>query len=146
MTRRSKIWLVVAVLFNLVNLGGAVIAALQGEVLHACGHVLLLIPGVYVMRRVLATRNAGSTSRRSESVMSAQSGELPDRLTRLEQSIDAVAIEVERVGEGQRFMTQVFAEGGIPRAPGQVPAEPIDIEAKEPPRTGRPSPESPEGE
>lgn len=32
------------------------------------------------------------------------------RFTRLEQSLDAVAIEVERVSEGQRFLTRVFAE------------------------------------
>lgn len=44
--------------------------------------------------------------------------DLGDRLTGLEQSLDSVAIEVERIGEGQRFMTRVFAEGGDPRALG----------------------------
>jgi hypothetical protein len=39
-------------------------------------------------------------------------------LTHLEQSVDAVAIEVERIGEGQRFMTRFFTENGTPRAPG----------------------------
>lgn len=39
------------------------------------------------------------------------------RFTRLEQSLDAVAIEVERVSEGQRFLTRVFAEQN-PRAVG----------------------------
>lgn len=32
------------------------------------------------------------------------------RFTRLEQSLDTVAIEVERVSEGQRFLTKVFAD------------------------------------
>lgn len=42
-------------------------------------------------------------------------------MTRLEQSIDSIAIEVERVGEGQRFMTGFFADDGFPRAAGGGP-------------------------
>jgi hypothetical protein len=41
-----------------------------------------------------------------------------DRLTHLEQSVDAVAIEVERIGEGQRFVTRLFAENGAAPVPG----------------------------
>ena len=37
-------------------------------------------------------------------------GEMQERMTRLEQSVDAIAVEVERVGEGQRFMTRVLTE------------------------------------
>jgi hypothetical protein len=33
-----------------------------------------------------------------------------DRLERIEQAIDAVAIEVERISEGQRFVTKIMAE------------------------------------
>ena len=36
--------------------------------------------------------------------------ELTDRLGRMEQAIDAVAVELERVGEGQRYVTKVFSE------------------------------------
>ncbi|MDQ6888383.1 MAG: hypothetical protein M3068_14010 [Gemmatimonadota bacterium] len=32
------------------------------------------------------------------------------RLTRIEQSVDAIAIEMERVSEGQRFLTRVMGE------------------------------------
>ena len=32
-----------------------------------------------------------------------------ERLTRLEQSIDAIAIEMERVSEGQRYVTKLLA-------------------------------------
>ncbi len=35
---------------------------------------------------------------------------LDDRLARMEQSIEAMAIEMERVGEGQRFVTKLLAE------------------------------------
>ena len=44
--------------------------------------------------------------------------ELYERMTRLEQSVEAVAIEVERIGEGQRFMTRVLSEQ---REPQPVP-------------------------
>jgi hypothetical protein len=36
-----------------------------------------------------------------------------DRLTRLEQSIDAIAIEMERVSEGQRYVTKLLARDEI---------------------------------
>lgn len=37
--------------------------------------------------------------------------ELAERLIRVEQSVESTAIEVERIGEGQRFMTRLFTEG-----------------------------------
>lgn len=36
--------------------------------------------------------------------------EIAPRLDRLEQAIDSIAIEVERISEGQRFVTKVLAE------------------------------------
>jgi len=51
------------------------------------------------------------------------------RLTRFEQSLDAVAIEIERVSEGQRFLTKVLADPGS-RVLGQGPAQPIETRAK----------------
>jgi hypothetical protein len=36
------------------------------------------------------------------------------RLDRLEQAVDAIAIEVERISEGQRFVTRVLTERPIP--------------------------------
>jgi hypothetical protein len=32
------------------------------------------------------------------------------RLARLEQAVDAIALEMERVGEGQRYLTQIMAQ------------------------------------
>jgi hypothetical protein len=64
------------------------------------------------------------------------------RLTRFEQSLDAVAIEIERVSEGQRFLTKVLADPGS-RALGPGPAQPIETRAKpaEPvPRVGSRTP------
>ena len=41
------------------------------------------------------------------------SSETALRLERMEQAIDAVAIEMERVSEGQRFVTRLLAEGRV---------------------------------
>lgn len=41
-----------------------------------------------------------------------------ERLQRLEQAVDAIAVEVERMSESQRFVTKLLAER-LP--PGQVP-------------------------
>lgn len=37
--------------------------------------------------------------------------EVAGRLERIEQAMDAIAIEVERISEGQRFTTQLLSEG-----------------------------------
>ena len=44
--------------------------------------------------------------------------DLTARLERMEQAIDSIAIEVERISEGQRFTTKLFAErkGTLPPA------------------------------
>ena len=43
--------------------------------------------------------------------------DLRDRLARIEQGMDSIAIEVERISEGQRFTTKLFAEraGSLPQ-------------------------------
>ena len=38
------------------------------------------------------------------------SPELQSRLERMEQALDSIAIEVERISEGQRFTTKLLAE------------------------------------
>ena len=43
--------------------------------------------------------------------------EIAPRLDRLEQAVDSIAIEVERISEGQRFVTKILAE----QQPAQLP-------------------------
>ena len=53
----------------------------------------------------------------------ARPGQLDDRLIHLEQSVEAVAIEVERIGEGQRFVARLLTEEEAPvAAPVAAPA------------------------
>ena len=109
MKRRFTIGLVLAVLFTLVNIGGGVYAGLMGEVRHAGLHAALALAGVYVTWLVIARRRFAGAAGELAAAGSA-SPELASRLTSLEQSLDAIAVEVERVGEGQRFMTRLFTE------------------------------------
>ena len=134
MTRRSKVWLVLAVLFTLVNLAGIVFAAAAGEVAHTALHVVLSVLGAIVVKLLASTRNARRFGRTGESADPDAPGEFTDRLTNLEQSVDAVAIEIERIGEGQRFMTNFFAEKGVPRSPDAGAGEPT---ASKPDRPSR---------
>lgn len=62
--------------------------------------------------------------------------ELTDRLGRMEQAIDAVAVELERVGEGQRYVTKVFSESQ--RALGAGAAEPIEVRQRDAIHQSRP--------
>jgi hypothetical protein len=39
-----------------------------------------------------------------------QGREIAERLDRMEQGIDAIAVEMERVSEGQRFVTRLLSE------------------------------------
>ena len=44
------------------------------------------------------------------------------RLERMEQAIDSIAVEVERISEGQRFTTKLLAERTAPSSgPGGTP-------------------------
>ena len=69
--------------------------------------------------------------RRGAAVITQLPSELYDRFTRLEQAVDAIAVEVERVGEGQRFMSRVFADDAAQRALGAGAAAPIEMRERE---------------
>jgi hypothetical protein len=53
-----------------------------------------------------------------------------ERLSRLDQAVDSIAIEVERIGEGQRFVTRVMTENTAARAVGGGAAVPVDAGAR----------------
>ena len=60
--------------------------------------------------------------RRGARAAEQPSRELMQRLDRMEEGIEAIAIEVERVSEGQRFVTKVLGQGA---------AEPVALPAGE---------------
>jgi hypothetical protein len=70
--------------------------------------IILGIPLVIVHARKIWKRDAAS--------ISTASGSTDHRLERIEQAIDAMAVEVERVAESQRFMTKLLSDRGSERA------------------------------
>jgi uncharacterized phage infection (PIP) family protein YhgE len=74
--------------------------------------------------------------RRGSAVVTSFPREFADRLSRMEQAVEATAVEVERIGEGQRFLTRLFTEGEGARMIGAGAAQPLDRkqQAKSPER------------
>ncbi len=75
----------------------------------------IVVPiGFFIMVAVLAvgTPLARAFARKlsSQATQSAVPAELQQRLQHMEQAIDSIAVEVERISEGQRFTTKLLAE------------------------------------
>ena len=64
--------------------------------------------------------------RRSAAVVTSFPRDLAERLSRMEQAVEATAVEVERIGEGQRFLTRLFTEGEGARAIGAGAAQSLE--------------------
>jgi hypothetical protein len=64
--------------------------------------------------------------RKSAAVVTSLPREITERLSRMEQAVEATAVEVERIGEGQRFLTRLFTEGEGARAIGAGAAQPLE--------------------
>lgn len=92
--------------------------------------VLVMLP--------MAIAHARRIWRRPAATSTEMPAELTDRLNRLEQAVDAVAVELERVGEGQRYVTKVFTEQVGQRALGAGAAEPLEVRARDAVHQGRP--------
>ena len=74
------------------------IVALSGQF---CGTLLLItLITAFVRRRQPAVGSSGELQR------------IDARLSEMQQSLDAVAVEVERISEGQRFATKLLTERG----------------------------------
>ena len=85
--------------------------------------IIVLLPlSIAIARRIW---------RRGVATITKLPAELTDRLTRLEQGMDAVAVEVERIGEGQRYMARMLGEDGSLRAIGAGAAEPVEVKVRE---------------
>lgn len=73
--------------------------------------IIVLLPLSIAMARRIWKRTSTSVS----SIPS----ELMARLARIEQAVDTSAVEIERIGEGQRFVTKLFSEHKVPVLPSQ---------------------------
>jgi hypothetical protein len=109
MTRRSTIWLSVATVFTVVNVAGAGYAAAMAEGPHAGIHVVLGVLGLWWMWRVVAPYIPANDA--------LALGEA-ERVEQLQQSVDAIAVESEGIGEAQRFTAKLEQERATTRNPG----------------------------
>ena len=108
MTRWSKIWRWAAGLWTFINVAGLGYAAAMDEEMHAMLHLFLLLLTLagYVGWRL--ARRAAPPDHLPRAQLAEQ------RIEYLQQSIDAMALELERVGEAQRFSDKLRVEGGEP--------------------------------
>jgi hypothetical protein len=67
--------------------------------------IFVLFPMAISMARLIWKR-----ATKGAAVVSQVSPQIDQRLERLEQGVDAIAIEIERVTEGQRFVTRLLSE------------------------------------
>ena len=105
MTRASKLWWVAAGLFTIINLAGWAYANGEGEEMHAVVHLSALVVG-------LAAYVGWRLARRGRPQDLAQVQLAEQRIEYLQQSVDAMALELERIGEKQRFSDKLRVEAG----------------------------------
>ena len=70
----------------------------------------------------LALAYARRIWKKAGNVAAPVSEEVRDRLDRLTESVESIALEVERIGEGQRFITKVMSDGGRAVGAGAIGA------------------------
>ena len=101
MVGRIGVWKVAAIVFTVVNLVGLGMAMAAQEQMHSGIHAALSALGALALWRL-------SNRRGREEPVGATLAD--PRLEALQQSVDAVALEVERIGEAQRFQTKLQTE------------------------------------
>ncbi|HJU67142.1 MAG TPA: hypothetical protein VJ650_02770 [Gemmatimonadaceae bacterium] len=101
---KHRAWIPIAWLLSLINVGATWFAAAPAEAWHATAHAALAVLFGVGAQRLTDRRRSRSPS--GEIVIG------DERLRHLEASIDAIAIEMERIGEGQRFVTKLLGEPG----------------------------------
>jgi hypothetical protein len=67
------------------------------------------------------TRAVLSRSKKNNALGSPIEADFSDRLGRMEQAIDSIAVEVERVSEAQRFVTKILADRKPAQQAGALP-------------------------
>ena len=87
--------------------GGGFLRGANPNLLVVFGFALLMPLAIQFARRTFGPRSA-----RFDKQAQAEAAALRERMDRMDSALDAVAIEVERIGEGQRFLTQAMTGNG----------------------------------
>ncbi|WP_411282243.1 hypothetical protein [Gemmatimonas sp.] len=88
---------------------------------------IIAIPIVFTLAVLMPLAIAYSRRiwKRGATIVAPVSKDVTDRLEAMGQAVESIAIEVERIGEGQRFLTRVMSDKG--RSLGVGAAEPIAV-------------------
>ena len=106
---KHRAWIVGAWLLSFVNLIAVWFAAQPGETWHATAHALLaLLFGLGAQRLGLRRKPGTDASSVTRQELEGRLASLDSRPTA--QALDAMAVEIERIGEGQRFLTKLLTE------------------------------------
>jgi hypothetical protein len=74
---------------------------------------IIIVPVVFAIPAIVMVLRMSFRHKEKMAELNAGSGrafELEARLERIEQAVDTIAVEMERIGEGQRFVTKLLAE------------------------------------
>ena len=96
-----KFWRIALTVSVIVNVFGGIWGLASREMLHAAGHAVLLAGTLVLWQAIFGRRDDD---------VEAPTPQLDLHLDHLQQSVDAIALEVERIGEAQRFATKVLEE------------------------------------
>jgi len=84
------------------------------EVRHGPPEEVFILGGIFLFVAIfpLSIAYARRIWRRSAAAVSALPHDIVERFTQIDQAVESIAVEVERIGEGQRFITRVLSEQG----------------------------------
>jgi transposase len=108
----------------------AATAAIPGAVVEPPPHVrqgppeeVFVLGGIFMFVAIMPISIAYARRiwRRSSAAVAALPHDIVERFTQIDQAVESIAVEVERIGEGQRFITRVLSEQGRPALADPAP-------------------------
>ena len=101
------------------------------EVRHGPPEEFFVLGGIFMFVAILPLSIAYARRiwRRSSAAVAALPHDIVERFTQIDQAVESIAVEVERIGEGQRFITRVLSEQGRP-ALGEPAARGVELRAR----------------
>lgn len=116
----------------------AAAAAIPGAIVEPPPHVregppeeVFVLGGIFMFVAIMPISIAYARRiwRRSSAAVAALPHDIVERFTQIDQAVESIAVEVERIGEGQRFITRVLSEQGRP-ALGEPAARGVEVRAR----------------
>jgi cytochrome c biogenesis protein ResB len=101
------------------------------EVRHGPPEEVFILGGIFMFVAIMPISIAYARRiwRRSAAAVAALPHDIVERFTQIDQAVESIAVEVERIGEGQRFITRVLSEQGRP-ALAEPGARGVEVRAR----------------